>query len=93
MFKGFRLKKKVEKYCLIVYKVDGCKTSIYENYCKQLTNKFYPQPVRMEEELRQAFAFFDRNGDGVVTKSELSEIFKKLGGLIKPAESLDGGQG
>jgi calmodulin len=42
----------------------------------------------MEEELHQAFALFDRNGDGVVTKSELSEIFEKLGGQIKPAESL-----
>ena len=32
------------------------------------------------EEVRQAFDLFDRDGDGVVTKSELVEIFKRLGG-------------
>jgi Ca2+-binding EF-hand superfamily protein len=70
--------------------------ALTENYCKELKYKFYSQTVllvKMEEELRQAFALFDQNGDQVVTESELSEIFQKLGGHIKPAESLDGGQG
>ena len=39
------------------------------------------------EEVRQAFELFDRNGDGVVTKAELVEIFDRLGGQIKPAEA------
>jgi Ca2+-binding EF-hand superfamily protein len=34
------------------------------------------------EEVRQAFDLFDRDGDGVVTKAELIEIFDRLGGQV-----------
>lgn len=39
------------------------------------------------KEIEQAFKLFDRDGDGVVSRAELMEIFSKLGGQVKPAEA------
>ena len=37
------------------------------------------KPLTFEEELKQAFAVFDVNGDGSITAEELSSVMKALG--------------
>ena len=39
-----------------------------------------------EEEIRQAFSVFDRNGDGLISASELHHVMSNLGEKLTDAE-------
>jgi len=46
-----------------------------------ITTRFVPQ--KMEDKIKRIFNFFDKNGDGQISKVELEEGYKKLYGSTK----------
>jgi calmodulin len=41
-----------------------------------------------DEEIRQAFKVFDKNGDGYVTSDELATVMQNLGGCISSRREI-----
>jgi calmodulin len=60
--------------------VDGNGTIDFGEFLTMMAKKL--KDTDREEEIRQAFMVFDRNGDGYVTSEELSQVMQNLGECI-----------
>ncbi|VUZ49081.1 unnamed protein product [Hymenolepis diminuta] len=48
-----------------------------------MVDKLTPQEIA---EIRESFAFFDKNGDGVITTKELGSVMRSLGQHVTEKE-------
>ena len=56
------------------------------NQLLALLNQLITKTEVSEQELRQSFALFDQNGDGVVSRRELRRVLSQLGEEVSPLE-------
>ncbi|CCA71196.1 probable Calmodulin [Serendipita indica DSM 11827] len=63
---------------------DGNGTIDFKEFLTMMAKKL--KDGDREEEIRQAFKVFDKNGDGFVTLSELGQVMENLGEKLSKAE-------
>jgi len=64
--------------------VDGNGTIDFHEFLTMMAKKL--KDTDREEEIRQAFKVFDKNGDGYITTTELRDVMTKLGEKLSETE-------